>query len=787
MKTITRIAESRCEAYTRNQLRVLSWDLRKSKDGGDVDEKQELRNNPILAKLLPYETPEFVLYLNNKPAVTIECKATKEQIREACYEAKEYADKLKLKIAIGVAGNDNDGVIVRNYYKTKIGFKVVTHKDNPLTQILSKKYVKRLLDYDKAEIEIEIPDENRFYEQADIIHNLLRNSGIPKERMAPYLGTIILAFSENNRILKNTDYENLEVLNTLAQQKIKKYKKTDLISIFKIPEPNSDVFNKLKKNLPLIINSLQRLDVPALLETGSDILGRFFEIFLRYSNDKKQLGIVFTPRHIVNLMCDLVNIKYTDKVLDPCCGTGGFLVSTFTKMRSKLESVSTLSNIEKEKELIKIKEKRIYGLEAETDGIIYGLACLNMIFRGDGNTNIEHKDCFTKKFDFKFDKVLINPPYSQSKKGTNGEKEIKFLDYCLENLKIGGYLCAIIPYSIMCDNSKWRRSMIQKHTVIASISVPAELFYPISSPAIIVLFEAHKPQNEKPIFLGRIEDDGFKIDRQKRTKINDGQQKIILENFREWKALHDISSNKAYFNQPKFIKTQTLKSDDYLLEIVPEAHLENKEYTKEQIENEVDYLLREQLCFQLKYSQNLLRSGYCLNNESDINKFLKKLSLTNNGNKKIKYLSDFFEQRKSRGKIVYCEYGQKELHDKGWLKPGNDIIIAAGGVENGLYGFFDFPPYYKKPVLTSPSSGSICKAYVQEFPCSAYDNTIVLIPKVEVDLLYYIAAFIRLEEWRYRYGRQITPVRLGNLLIDMSYYDKNSIHEFRKNFPFFNE
>jgi hypothetical protein len=315
--------------------------------------------------------------------------------------------------------------------------------------------------------------------------------------------------------------------------------------------------------------------------------------------------------------------------------------------------------------------------------------------------------------------------------------------------------------------------------------VPAELFYPISSPAIIVLFKAHEPQNNRAVFLARIEDDGYEIDRQKRSKIREGQQGEVLRKFQQWKALYDKNIDDV-INEPNSIVTKIIDDNDHLLEYVPEAHLRRNRVTKNECEKEVDFVLREQLCFQLKYASILRKAGHIQNPHADSNMYFSQLSLKRSARSKIRRLSDFFEPRKSRGKVVYCEYGQKELHDKGWLRDGDDIIIASGGVENGLYGFHAFPAVYRSPVISCPSSGSICQAYVQEFPCSAYDNTLVFIPKKETDaeLLYYIAALIRLEAWRYRYGRQVTPVRLDDLEIDLSYYDKDAIKLFRDHLPF---
>ena len=102
-----------------------------------------------------------------------------------------------------------------------------------------------------------------------------------------------------------------------------------MLNIFKL-RGNSE---KLKRKLPLIFHNLDKINIRALMNTDADILGKFFETFLRYGNDAKELGIVFTPRHIVNFMIDLIDLKATDTVYDPTCGTGGFLVSAFMRMK----------------------------------------------------------------------------------------------------------------------------------------------------------------------------------------------------------------------------------------------------------------------------------------------------------------------------------------------------------------------------------------------------------------------------------------------------------------------
>ncbi|SUN38118.1 BcgI-like restriction enzyme subunit alpha [Staphylococcus aureus] len=105
-----------------------------------------------------------------------------------------------------------------------------------------------------------------------------------------------------------------------------------------------------------------------------DILGSFYGEFVKYGgNDGNALGIVLTPRHITNLMCELISINHTDFVLDPCCGSGGFLVTAMNKM----------FNLADTKEEIKsIKQNQIHGIELTQS--LFTTATTNMILRGDG-------------------------------------------------------------------------------------------------------------------------------------------------------------------------------------------------------------------------------------------------------------------------------------------------------------------------------------------------------------------------------------------------------------------
>ena len=123
------------------------------------------------------------------------------------------------------------------------------------------------------------------------------------------------------------------------------------------------------------------------------------------------------------------------------------------------------------------------------------------------------------------------------------------------------------------------------------------------------------------------------------------------------------------------------------------------------------------------------------------------------------------------GQLFKIEYGQKEYHNKEWLEgtEGKNILISSRGDDSGIFGFFDIDNYYKAPIITVPSTGTVGQAFVQDNDCSVDDNCLVLIPqkKLSQEELFQIAFQIRLNKWKYRYGRQITPERLATQKISL--------------------
>ncbi len=234
-----------------------------------------------------------------------------------------------------------------------------------------------------------------------------------------------------------------------------------------------------------------------------DVVGRFYGEFLKYTGgDKKALGIVLTPRHVTELFALLANVSSTDKVVDPCAGTGGFLVSA---MDRELRQATT----EAERNLI--RQDNLIGVENQPH--MYALAASNMILRGDGKANLYQGSCFTPAIisDIqarKPDVGMINPPYAKKDSDLH---ELVFVENMLNMLKPGALGIAIVPMSCATSPSKHKEALLQKHTLEAVMSMPIELFYPVGTITCIMVFSAKVPhaQSNRKSWFGYWREDGF--------------------------------------------------------------------------------------------------------------------------------------------------------------------------------------------------------------------------------------------------------------------------------------
>ena len=257
--------------------------------------------------------------------------------------------------------------------------------------------------------------------------------------------------------------------------------------------------------------------------SSEDYLGRFYGEFMSYSGgDGQNLGIVLTPKHITELFCELLDLKPSDKILDPCCGTAGFLIASMHNMVNQTDD---------EGEIKHIKKHQLFGIEEQS--YMFTIATTNMILRGDGKSNLENGDFLAEnpaKLQLKGCNIgMMNPPYSMGSKQNPNLYEINFTRHLLDSLVEDGRAAIIVPQSTFTgktkDEQKIKEEILKNHTLEGVITLNKNTFYGVGTNPCIAIFTAHNkhPKNKVCKFIN-FESDGYIVSKHVGL-IDDGSHK----------------------------------------------------------------------------------------------------------------------------------------------------------------------------------------------------------------------------------------------------------------------
>lgn len=254
---------------------------------------------------------------------------------------------------------------------------------------------------------------------------------------------------------------------------------------------------------------------------GQDLLNLFFTTFNKYvgKSDKNQ---AFTPDHLCSFMSKVVGVNKNSRVLDPCCGSGAFLVRAMT---------DAMDDCETEDEREKVKQEQIFGIEYETGA--FGLASTNMLIHGDGNSNVVQDSLFNKgKWieDNNINVVLMNPPYNATKKFCNPDytknwdskkkedpsKGFHFVEWVAKHVSPLCKMAVLLPMQAAIGSSndvkEFKKKMLDNYTLEAVFSLPVEIFYPgAAAVAVCMVFDLSQKHDKanKETFFGYYRDDKF--------------------------------------------------------------------------------------------------------------------------------------------------------------------------------------------------------------------------------------------------------------------------------------
>lgn len=307
----------------------------------------------------------------------------------------------------------------------------------------------------------------------------------------------------------------------------------------------------------------------------SEKLGDAFEYLLSVMGSQGDAGQFRTPRHIIDFVTACVNPKKNETVLDPACGTAGFLLSAYKHILNQ-NTEKRLGDKLKPDDRKKLATNFV-GYDISPDMVRLSLA--NMYLHGFATPQIHEYDTLSSedRWQETFDVILANPPFMTPKGGIRPHKkfgvqankaEVLFTDYIAEHLNSNGRAGIVVPNGIVATSQtayKQLRKMLVQDSLIAVISLPAGCFNPYSGvkTSILILDKKLAKKSQHILFL-KIENDGFDLGAQRR-EIDKNDLPLALQTLEAYKEC--LSNEREFDDLPNFAtlveKETILKNKDF--------------------------------------------------------------------------------------------------------------------------------------------------------------------------------------------------------------------------------
>lgn len=470
--------------------------------------------------------------------IVVECKQKKRKDGQGQLE-----DYMRLsRASIGVWFNGEDRLVIRKIEKDgKVLFEEIA--DIPA-------YGQRVEDiglYKRKDLEKPTNLKTTF----KIIRNYLAPNAIGvtrDEALAQQLINLIFCKIYDEKYTKQDDIINFRCGINEKTEDVKKRILTIFDNVKKrYPDviEKSDEINLDAKSIVYVVGQLQRF---CLIDASRDAVGDAFEVFIGHALKGAQ-GQFFTPRNVVKMIVDIVDVRPSDKIIDPCCGSGGFLIEALKKVWKKTEDEYSeldwpVNEIEIEKQKVAIENFR--GIDK--DSFLSKVCKAQMAILGDGRAGIfcensldnptKWKQKTQDKIELgKFNVLITNPPYGskikiddndilkqyelahkwkKNKEGIWEKEKLKdtdvpqnlFVERCLQFLAPGGRMAMVLPDGIFGNDGLGylRQYIIRNARVLAVIDVPKETFMPhTSTKTSVIIVQKYKNENDKlkkyPVFM----------------------------------------------------------------------------------------------------------------------------------------------------------------------------------------------------------------------------------------------------------------------------------------------
>lgn len=293
---------------------------------------------------------------------------------------------------------------------------------------------------------------------------------------------------------------------------------------------------------------------------GLDMQGDLYEYMLGKLATAGQNGQFRTPKHIREMMVKLLEPTPEDYIVDPACGTAGFLVSASDYIREKYESTMT------EEQWEHFISTMFTGFD--TDNTMLRISAMNLMLHSITNPEILYKDSVSKQNQIsgKYTICLANPPFKGTvdaesinddlKSITNTKKtELLFLALFIRLLKIGGRCACIVPDGVLFGSSNAhksiRKELVENHKLQAVISMPSGVFKPYAGVSTaVLLFTKTGAGGTDYVWFYDMKADGFTLD-DKRSETLENNIPDIIERFHSLEKETDRKRTEQSFFVPK--------------------------------------------------------------------------------------------------------------------------------------------------------------------------------------------------------------------------------------------
>ena len=304
----------------------------------------------------------------------------------------------------------------------------------------------------------------------------------------------------------------------------------------------------------------------------SENLGDAYEYLLSVMSSQGDAGQFRTPRHIIDFIVKIIDPKKNETILDPACGTGGFLISSYRHIlqQNTINASGDKLTPDDRQRLI----NNIVGYDISPDMV--RLSLMNMYLHLFQNPKIYEYDTLTseERWQENYDVILANPPFMTPKGGIRPHKrfsiqakrsEVLFVDYIMEHLNSNGRAGVIVPEGIVFQSQnaykELRKQLVDGNYLYAVVSLPAGIFNPYSGvkTSILLMDRVFAKQKDEILFV-KINNDGYDLGAQRR-EIKGSDIPEVIKIIKDYLEDNDVSDNVLVTMASK----KDIAEQDYIL------------------------------------------------------------------------------------------------------------------------------------------------------------------------------------------------------------------------------